>query len=274
MDKSRLLGALGVCVFACVTHTAHTAPVPGQGTWETTLQARDLDSNPATVEAWYNATLNITWLANANLAASNSFGLNYGADLGTYTGDSSGYHGYIYSNGTMNLPGAMLWIDAMNTANYLGYNGWRLPTVNDVNNDGATYTTIYQGVDYGYNIDTANGEMAHMFYDTLGNTAYYNTSGVATGCAAPNYCLTNTGDFINLQSSNYWSATEYAPNTDSAWDFGFDGGYQLALLKSNGFYRWAVHSGDVGAAIVPLPAAVWLFGGGLLGLIGVGRRRR
>ncbi|MGB5717515.1 MAG: VPLPA-CTERM sorting domain-containing protein [Gammaproteobacteria bacterium] len=27
------------------------------------------------------------------------------------------------------------------------------------------------------------------------------------------------------------------------------------------------------AAVVPLPAAVWLFGSGLLGLIGIARRR-
>jgi hypothetical protein len=32
-------------------------------------------------------------------------------------------------------------------------------------------------------------------------------------------------------------------------------------------------SGNVGAAIVPLPAAVWLFGSGLLGLIGMARRK-
>jgi hypothetical protein len=38
------------------------------------------------------------------------------------------------------------------------------------------------------------------------------------------------------------------------------------------YYGWAVHSGNAGA--VPLPAAVWLFGSGLLGLIGVGRKRR
>jgi hypothetical protein len=35
---------------------------------------------------------------------------------------------------------------------------------------------------------------------------------------------------------------------------------------------WAVRSGDLGAAIVPLAAAVWLFGGGLLRLIGMGRK--
>jgi len=32
------------------------------------------------------------------------------------------------------------------------------------------------------------------------------------------------------------------------------------------YYAWSVHSGDVGA--VPVPAAVWLFGSGLIGLVG------
>ncbi len=35
------------------TLTAQAIPVTGQGTWETTLQARDLDGNPATIEAYY-----------------------------------------------------------------------------------------------------------------------------------------------------------------------------------------------------------------------------
>jgi hypothetical protein len=44
------------------------------------------------------------------------------------------------------------------------------------------------------------------------------------------------------------------------------------------FHAWAVHDGnpyqDVNPnAVVPLPAAVWLFGSGLLGLIGIARRR-
>ncbi len=36
-------------------------------------------------------------------------------------------------------------------------------------------------------------------------------------------------------------------------------------------YVWAVRDGDVAA--VPLPGAVWLFGAGLAGLLGYGRRR-
>ena len=262
-------------IFIGISNCADATGVSGQGTWETTLRARDLDSNPATIEAYYDTDLNITWLANANLAASNSFGLAYNTYLGTYPSDASGYQGYIYSNGVTNWPGAMLWIDAMNTANYLGYTGWRLPTVNDVNNDGATYTNFYQGVDYGYNIDTANSEMAHMFYDTLGNTAYYTTGGVLSGCTDPDWCLTNTGDFTNIQLDYYWSATEYAPSTNYAWNFDFSSGLQYTFGKasrSNG--GWAVHSGDIGAAIVPLPATVWLLGSGLLGLAGMARRKK
>jgi hypothetical protein len=44
--------------------------VPGQGTWQTTLQARDLDGD-GQIDAFYDTVLNITWLrdANANRAA-------------------------------------------------------------------------------------------------------------------------------------------------------------------------------------------------------------
>jgi hypothetical protein len=37
-------------------------------------------------------------------------------------------------------------------------------------------------------------------------------------------------------------------------------------------YAWAVHEGNIGA--VPIPAAVWLFGSGLIGLIGAARRKK
>jgi hypothetical protein len=41
-----------------------------------------------------------------------------------------------------------------------------------------------------------------------------------------------------------------------------------------GGVQYALHlEGTIGAA-VPVPAAVWLFGSGLLGLVGIARRRR
>jgi hypothetical protein len=153
-----------------------------------------------------------------------------------------------------------------------GITGWRLPTVNDAANPGYTYTDINQGVDTGYNI-TAHSEMSHMFYETLGNGAQYSTDGTSAGCTAPNWCLSNTGPFSNLQANYYWSSTPYALDSTGAWYFGFWNGYQAATTTSTPYYAWAVHNGDVGTAIVPLPGAIWLFGSGLLGLIGITRKK-
>ncbi|HLD13726.1 MAG TPA: hypothetical protein VJB18_03320 [Burkholderiales bacterium] len=167
-----------------VSTLAHAASVSGQGTWETTLQGRDLDGSLSTFEAYYDTSLNITWLANAN-----------------------------YAGAVMNWTNANVWAAALNPYGS-GITGWRLPTVTDTGTSGCNFA--YTGTDCGYNVDTATGEMAHMFYTTLGDKAYYNTSGIAPQAG---WGLTNTGPFSNVQSHDYWSATEYAPNTSYAWYF-------------------------------------------------------
>ena len=74
---------------------------------------------------------------------------------------------------------------------------------------------------------------------------------------------------INIQIP-YWSVTEHSLSL--AWYFRFDSGLQFSVYKPEfKLYGWAVRDGDVLAA--PLPAAVWLFGSGLLGLIGIARRK-
>ncbi len=99
-------------------------------------------------------------------------------------------------------------------------------------------------------------ELGDLFYNALGNTAG---------------SLTSTGPFSNIKSFVYWSATEYAPNTINAWRFNMSNGFQTNSNKNDSFIGWAVQSGDVSA--VPVPAAAWLFGSGLLGLVGVARRK-
>ena len=49
-----------------------------------TLIGRDLDISTAGFEAYYDDVLDITWQANANLLASNSFGLAYDTQLGDH----------------------------------------------------------------------------------------------------------------------------------------------------------------------------------------------
>ena len=216
-----------------------------------TVLITSTSANAALVErlggqAYYDDVADLTWLADANYAQTSGF----------------------------DADGRMTWADANTWAANLSVGGvddWRLANTVDVGNDGATYTNFHEGVDCGYNI-TAHSELSNMFYNVLGNTANYDTSGVATGCTAPDYCLTNTGPFSNLQSSHYWSATEYAHTTYDAWVFNMTNGAQFNGNKVNSYYAWAVQSGDVSA--VPVPAAAWLFGSGLLGLVGVARRKK
>lgn len=237
MKKSRLICSLCACTISFMSMPTCAVGVSGQGTWETTLEARDLDGNLTTAEAYYDTSLNITWLADANYAGT-----------------------------------GMVWATANSWAaglNINGITGWRLPTVTDSGDDGCNFG--YSGTDCGYNVDTSTGEMASMFYDTLGNTAYYNTSGSGPQSG---WGLSNTGPFSNLPSSLYWSATGYAPDTTFGWIFNFNLGNQNGSNETYGVYAWAVHSGDVGAAVVPVPAALWLLGSGLLGLVGLGSQRR
>ncbi len=61
--------------------------------------------------------------------------------------------------------------------------------------------------------------------------------------------------------------------SSDAWRFNFGGGSQGSGGKEDfDDFAWVVRSGDVSA--VPVPAAVWLFGSGLIGLLGLARRKR
>jgi len=64
---------------------------------------------------------------------------------------------------------------------------------------------------------------------------------------------------------------------DQVWYWVEGGWYVGTYAKDSGHVPTAraifVHDGDI-LATVPLPAAAWLFGGGLLGLLAVGRRGR
>jgi hypothetical protein len=213
--------------------SANVTPVSGQGTWETTLQGRDLDGNLATAEAYYDAVLGITWLADANYA------------------QTSGYD----ADGRMDWATANVWAAGLN---FNGITGWRLSNTNPVDGMAYDYNLLHDGTsDSGYNISapgttyagSTGSELAHIFYNTLGNLALYDTSGSPF---QPGWGLSNTGAFSKIQSNPYWSATEY-PGNDIAWFFSFNSGSQSSSNEFNLKFAWAVHDGDVGAAIILTP---------------------
>lgn len=240
-------------------------------------------------QAVNDTDLNVTWAANANLAATNTFGLATGVNLGT---DIYGYQSIIYSNGSMTWGGAQKWIGAMNTANYLGYHNWRLPTTGPVNRSAMNYYGSYNGSsDYGYNVSapgtayagSRGSEMAHLFYNSLNDkSSCYPKRSTAVFCYSRQiygWGLANTGPFTNFQSGGYWSGTEYALFPSSAWIFFTSDGLQSTGNKYNNLFALAVRTGQSAAVLapepapVPVPAAAWLLGSGLLGLIGVARRK-
>lgn len=116
---------------------------------------------------------------------------------------------------------------------YGGYDDWRLPT-------------------------RTSGEMGHLYDTELGNSA-----------GGP---LTNTGPFINLQPSAYWTGTSYGSWRWGTyyWYFDFGSGSESAILVGSELYAWAVRDGDV--APVPIPGAILLFAPGLAGIAALKRR--
>ena len=145
-------------------------------------------------QAYYDSVLNITWLANANLAGSNTFGVS---GIGSTPADL----------GYMNWNTANSWIGAMNGASYLGRTDWRLPKMIDINNDGCLNDIAFGGTDCGYNVVSVGpnaSEMASLYYQTLGNLAFFNTLGQPVGP----FGIQFTAPFTNLGNFLYWYGLE------------------------------------------------------------------
>ena len=69
---------------------------------------------------------------------------------------------------------------------------------------------------------------------------------------------------VNLQHGVYWFAEN--PPIYHPWSFDMQKGFTVPRVDGYSFYAWAVHDGDIGASPVPLPAGIYLFLSGLVGL--------
>ena len=187
--------------------------------------------------AYYDDEADLTWLADANFAHSTNY---VGADRG---------------NGRMTWQSAVGWAAQLNVN---GVDGWRLPDT--LQPDTSCDSQLANGLSVGTNC--TGGELGNLFYNVLGGVA--DTPLFTTHNAS--YEL-----FSNITNGSYWSATELASNTSLAWVFGMNNGSQGSVLKDVTLFGWAVKTGDVGT--IPVPAAMWLFSSGLLGLIGIAKKR-
>jgi len=187
-------------------------PPPGQGTWETTLEPRDLD-NDGVIDAYYDTQLDISWLADANYVQTS--GVNAG--------------------GNQTVPLAEGFIDSLNDLGHLGVNNWRLPQ----RSGDLTCTYRNSSADCGYNADPATGELAHLFYTTLGNISTQDAAGDPQSGGG----LTNTGPFSNMAAGKYWYGTPR--NADRTYFFDFSDGKQFHQTNDKWFKVMAVTDGDL-----------------------------
>ena len=188
--RLKLLTAIGTLAIA---GAAHAAAISGQGSWESTLQARDIDGDGVT-DAFYDTALNITWLANAN------------------------------ANGLMSWSQATSWASNLVVGNF---SDWRLPGTTDVGNDGCSYVKGGGGLDCGFLPNANSSEMAHLYYVTLGNLGSTNDQG------SPDDATWNTGNFVDMRRNVYWSDLYLPdPTTGWGFSnyFGYQGPYTLDYL--------------------------------------------
>ncbi len=193
-------------------------------------------------EALFDDDLKIIFLADMNLAASETFGVEN-----------------IDPNGTMNWFTAGNFVAAMNAFDggngWLGINNWRLPeTV--IPDAGCETTASNPPPSFGFNCTLS--DMGNLYYEELGLVA--NDSLTTARAAAEN------AGFTNLIGGPYWSGTENV--VGSSYDFFFNGGSQATLSRA--FPGGVLPVADF---LIPLPAAAWLFLSGLLSLVGLRRRR-
>jgi hypothetical protein len=166
----------------------------------------------------YDSDLDITWLADANYAATQ----------------------YEQSCGEIGAPdGKMTWPEATRWAAglvYAGYDDWRLPTTPT-----ADASCDEQDLIGTYGFHCTGGEMGHLFYGDIG----HGLGGVA-GESIIRVHNDNFHLFRNFSSFGaYWLGTEFAPLAQIALNFHTRNGFANANSKSVFLLAWAVRDGDV-----------------------------
>jgi hypothetical protein len=167
----------------------------------------------------YDPNLKVTWIADANLAAKQTFGV-------------SG----INKSGSMDYATALRWVDAMNKADngagYLGHNNWQLPTA--PSKDASCARTGRHGESFGF----------HCSGSALGSL-YYGSLGVREPNTAVRMPANKVGPFIDFQPYLYWSGSAAADPKQGFVSFSFNSGFQGANVPLNYLYALPMIKGKL-----------------------------
>lgn len=175
----------------------------------------------------YDPASDVTWLANANLAATETFGVPD-----------------VAPTGAMSHATAEKWVEAMNRADggkgYLGQKKWQLPPTVDAD------PTCSQKDTFGFGCKGS----------PLGSL-YTNVLGLSRGEPVVRAPDTAAGPFHNIEPNLYWSchASDDGRGCSSdpdlparlfAWSFSFGNGFQGTTMYANELYVTVYHPGRHG----------------------------
>lgn len=188
--------------------------IPGKLPSTPAATGTGLQVNPggATV---YDPITDITWLANANLAATNAFGL-------TPCTNPTAPLLCIAQDGAMTWSSASQYIANLNAAAYLGQTNWQAPTI---------ATTCP-----GYGCAGTDNPMGNLFYDQFGLVA---------GAAAVTTPDISLGPFHDVQPYLYWSCVgktiqdacqSAGPVANFEESYSFGSGFQGTDLLNNSLF--------------------------------------
>jgi uncharacterized protein (TIGR03437 family) len=203
--------------------------IPGKLSGTPQATGNGLQVNPGG-QTVYDPMSNITWLANANLAASNTFG------IATCTAHNAPQP-CVGRDGAMDWDSASQFITNMNAAAYLGHTNWQMPTIDS------------SCLNYGCDQPSLN-PLGTLYYDQLG----FQPGTPVT--VAPN---TAVPPFNNVQPYIYWACEAATiqggcqpetngPATGFAWCFSFDNGFLGTDVFGDDYYVTAYYVGSASTA--------------------------
>lgn len=168
-------------------------------------------------------------------------------------------------------------------ANYTPHNGYR-DTLNFTSQGGLRFDAAFGWVPS--NFDPVNGPFEGFTgqFDPFGDWSmsngdgdwskvFYISSASQTACEGPNCVFTTTGGFLNpghVAGNNGTLETLLLTLAAGHYMIAADG---EACTDTSTACRGPFQTATVSVSMVPIPAAVYLFGSGLVGLAGLARRR-
>jgi hypothetical protein len=169
----------------------------------------------------YDAVNGVTWLTDADLAASvvadsaddPATSLDTPPRFGLPLCNPDSTDDCIWPDGAMSYTSAQKWVKRMNAASYLGHDNWQLPST--PLKDSGCSSKGPSNNNFGFGCSA--GALGSLYY-------------VGMGITAPNTAVpippNTVGPFLNFQPATYWSHSKGGGLADSIANFSFADGAQ------------------------------------------------